>query len=82
MTAILGWFTATTVGKALLKWGTVAALLVAGYWRIYASAKADVEAKRIADDLNALRKKEDLNDKVRKMDSADLDRELARWVRD
>lgn len=82
MTAILTWFTATSVGKTILKWSGIAALLMAGYWRLYASAKADVEAKRVAEDLHKLREKEDLNDKVGKMDSAAVDRELARWVRD
>jgi hypothetical protein len=55
---------------------------VAGYWRIYASGKSAAEAERVAEDLNALRDKERLNDKIRKMDSSDLDGELSRWVRD
>ncbi|MBB4102413.1 hypothetical protein [Allorhizobium borbori] len=82
MTALLAWFTATSIGKTLLKWSGIAALLVAGYWRLYASAKADVEAKHVAEDLQKLREKEDLNETVRKMDGASVDRELARWVRD
>lgn len=82
MTAVIAWLTSTSVGKAILKWGGITALLVAGYWRLYASAKADVEAKRVAEDLQKLREKETLNETVRKMDSSAVDRELARWVRD
>jgi hypothetical protein len=70
------------LGRAMLKWVGIAALLAAGYWRLYTSAKADVEAKRVAEDLNALKDKEALNGKFRKVGDADLDRELARWVRE
>lgn len=77
-----GWLLSTTVGRTLLKWGGIAALRAAGYWRIYASGKSAAAAERIAEDLNALKDKERLDDKVRKMDNADLDRELSRWVRD
>jgi len=79
---MMTWFLTTTIGKTLLKWIGVAALVAAAYWRVYASGKAAAEAERVADDLNALRDKERLNDNIRKMDDAALDRELSRWVRD
>ncbi|WP_313194892.1 hypothetical protein [Shinella zoogloeoides] len=79
---MMTWFLTTTIGKTLLKWSAVAALVAAAYWRVYASGKAAAEAERVADDLNALRDKERLNDNIRKMDDAALDRELSRWVRD
>lgn len=79
---MIAWLLGTTVGKTLLKWTGIAALLAAGYWRIYANGKAAATAERVADDLNAMKDKERLDDRVHKMDDADLDRELARWVRD
>ncbi|MQV12186.1 hypothetical protein GHL01_00305 [Sinorhizobium meliloti] len=79
---MITWFLASTVGKTVLKWSGIAALLATAYWRIYASGKAAAEAERVTDDLNAIKDKEHLNDKVRKMDSSGLDRELSRWVRD
>lgn len=78
---MMTWFLTTTVGKTLLKWSAVATLVAAAYWRVYASGKAAAEAERVADDLNALKDKERLNDNIRKMDDAALDRELSRWVR-
>ncbi|AMD60888.1 hypothetical protein AWN88_22485 [Agrobacterium tumefaciens] len=79
---MIAWFVTTTVGKALLKWTGIAAIVAAGYWRIYASGKAAAEAERVADELNARKDKDHLDDNVRKMDDTALDRELSRWVRD
>lgn len=81
LTPAITWIV-SKVGSPLAKWTTVAALVAAGYWRIYASGKAAAEAERVADDLNALKDKERINDSIRKMDDAALDRELSRWVRD
>ncbi len=81
LTSAITWIV-SKIGSPFAKWTTVAAIVAAGYWRIYASGKAAAEAERVADDLNALKDKERLNDNVRKMDDSALDRELSRWVRD
>lgn len=81
MTAVVAWLTSTSIGKTLLKWTGIAAIVAAGYLRIYASGKAAAEADRVADELNALKEKERIHDRVQKMGSSELDRELARWVR-
>lgn len=82
MTALVAWITSSSIGKAVLKWTGIAALVAAGYWRIHASGKAAAEAERVVENLNAMKDRDALNDKVRKMDDAVLDAELARWVRD
>ena len=79
---MIAWFATTTVGKTLLKCTGIAALMAVGYWRIYASGKAAAKAERVADELNARKAKDRLDDNVRKMDDTALDRELSRWVRD
>lgn len=81
LTAAFTWITSTTVGKAVIKWVGIAALVAAAYWRIYASGKAAAEAEKVADELNAMKDRSVLDDKVRKMPDPDLDRELSRWVR-
>lgn len=81
MTAILTWITSTTVGKAVLKWAGIAALVAAAYWRIYASGKSAAEAERVADELNASKERDRIDDKVRKMGDDDVRRELSSWVR-
>lgn len=81
LTTIITWIVGK-IGNPLAKWATVAAIVAAGYWRIYASGKATAEAERIADELNARKDKDHLDDNVRKMDDTALDRELSRWVRD
>jgi hypothetical protein len=81
MTTVVAWLTSTSIGNTLLKWTGIAAIVAAGYWRIYASGKAAAEADRVADELNALKEKERVHARVQKMGSSDLDRELARWVR-
>lgn len=79
---MIAWLLGTTVGRTLLKWTGIAALLAAGYWRIYANGKASASAERVSDELNAMKERDRIDDKVRKMDGGALDRELARWVRD
>lgn len=81
LTSAITWIVAK-IGSPLAKWATVAAIVAAGYWRIYASGKAAAAAERVADELNARKYKDRLDDNVRKMDDATLDRELSRWVRD
>lgn len=41
------------IWKTLAKWTVIAALLVAGYWRIYASGKSAEAAEQIAKKNNA-----------------------------
>lgn len=81
LTSVVTWLTATSIGKAILKWTGIAAVLAAGYWRIYASGKAAAEAERVADELNARKERDRIDDKVRKMGDDDVRRELSRWVR-
>lgn len=81
LTSAITWIVGK-IGSPLVKWATVAAIVAAGYWRIYASGKAAAEADRVADELNARKYKDRLDDNIRKMDDAALDRELSRWVRD
>lgn len=78
---MIAWFLTTTVVRTLLKWTGIAALLAAGYWRIYASSKASASAERVADELNAMKERDRIDDKVRKMGDDDVRRELSRWVR-
>lgn len=82
LTAAITWFTSSSVGKAIAKWSGIAALVAAAYWRVYASGKAAAKAEKVADELNAMKDRDRIGDKVLKMDDSDLDRELSRWVRD
>lgn len=81
MTAVFAWVISTFVGKAALKWCGIAALVAAAFWRIYASGKADANAERVADEFNARKERDRIDDKVLKMGDDDVRRELSRWVR-
>lgn len=81
LTSVFSWLTATSIGKAILRWTGIAALVAAGYWRIYASGKAAAQSEHVADELNALKERNRIDDKVLKMGDDDVRRELSRWVR-
>lgn len=75
-----------SVWKTLAKWTVIAALLVAGYWRIYASGKSAEAADEIVRENAKRRARENKREKVdAEVSALDADRvrdELRRWVRE
>ncbi len=80
LTTLLTWFT-SSIGKTLAKWASLAAVAVAVYWRIYASGEAAERAKQVANNMNAQREREKLNDQISKLPDAVVRDELRKWVR-
>lgn len=82
---MITWLT-SGIWKALAKWTLVAALLVAGYWRIYASGKSAEAAEEIVRENAERRERENKREKVdAEISTLDADRvrdELRRWVRE
>jgi hypothetical protein len=81
MTAVLAWL-ATSWGQAVAKWGAVAAFVAAFLWRVYAAGQKAEQSKQQEADLEALRKRNSIDDYVAKAPDGDLRDELSKWVRD
>lgn len=70
----------------LKKWAAMAGaaltFVVGAFIYGWSKGKADASASQVADRLKASRKAKEIEDDVRKMGDADVNRRLADWMRD
>jgi hypothetical protein len=77
---MLTWIT-SSIGKLVAKWTAFAAVAVAVYWKIYADGQASERAKQVAERLDAVRKRERIQDAISKLPDNAVRNELRKWVR-
>lgn len=78
--SVLAWLW-TATGRAFAKWAGIAALVLAVLWKARESGRDAERVRQQERDLEALRKRNTIDDEVAKTPDDRIRDELARWVR-
>lgn len=79
---MIAWFFATRAGRYLAAGGALLLIITAFVLQLLAMGRAQEQAKQTAGKLKAISKRKSTDAEVDQLGDADVDHELARWMRD
>lgn len=82
MTAIIGWFLGTKIGRGLATAAGIAVAAAILFWRVFTAGKDAEAAKQAQASLENLRNRSKTDDEIARMPADARKRRLAEWVSD
>lgn len=81
MMIFLSWI-GSKISATAVKWAAIFSAVGFAVWKIYAAGQKDEKIKDLVRENLAYKSRKEIDDDVSNMSDDDVDRALARWVRD